>query len=803
MSTITTLSQRLHLEFAIQVSFRSLFFPGRLLELAGATTPGTLSASGPVCKGVTRQEPRRLQQLVRDHRVSAIDWCSVAKKYQQDRNFMALRLAELELRITKPTHLGEADRQRNHDPSKDTVLQGKQRLRDTDLDTKHSNDSTWMSTFVTQTISDILDHMAPPKPGQEPNLPTKGNNSNSGTKPPPSSLKSSSTCKCGCQEELAIWKSQCAYAENQVTRLEMQCERTSVMMEAYKAKWSHWKESVVREQYQRRMRSTVSSEASQYVAPDSPSNQQSRQRPQALNQLPVSTTVDADRTRVSTEESEGSRQRRETTERNTFFNRLNIVYPDSNHRPSPTSSKNAALQGVGSANEPHVIFDEKVRRLSLNDGGSESTDHPPIVHSKENDATSDSELQPMSPTFPSDFALHRRQYSTDDSEDDDAEYGLQSGLNASESVSPTIRALGNRNQRRTWATDRSTAHTRPSRHSLWTDTVEPNEGLSIRSDRSSPPIFESTDFQPAHSHSSKTKAGMQELMKEANGRSPAAGFRMVPSRAPNALHATDPQNAISPNQGKVSIPETSRDLQGSTTMKNNHPFRQGSSRSGSSVAARPRQRASGHEPQPQLPMADIIAVDDDEAQTQEPEHLSQSNKENKVPAREPLPEADLHVDEVMDGTSHPENMGPPDQPRNQRSTTTDTHAPDQRIYNFTERNRDKRKQMHGHDCACCRRFYELTGPLPLPDGYNAFFTPAPRPGEKEEWEKSAEDRLQDRIQQISRHRVHHENPLTPPGFWDTDFPPTPDRLEWDRIAGERRDRKKKRIEVEQKRQGRT
>ncbi|ORZ22793.1 DNA repair protein endonuclease SAE2/CtIP C-terminus-domain-containing protein, partial [Lobosporangium transversale] len=109
------------------------------------------------------------------------------------------------------------------------------------------------------------------------------------------------------------------------------------------------------------------------------------------------------------------------------------------------------------------------------------------------------------------------------------------------------------------------------------------------------------------------------------------------------------------------------------------------------------------------------------------------------------------------------------------------------------RRKDKRKQMHGHDCACCRRFYELTGPLPLPDGYNTFFTPAPRPGEKEVWEKTAEERLQDRIQQISRHRVHHESPMTPPGFWDTDFPLTPDRLEWDRIADERRDRKKQRM----------
>ncbi|KAG0338639.1 hypothetical protein BG004_007145 [Podila humilis] len=118
--------------------------------------------------------------------------------------------------------------------------------------------------------------------------------------------------------------------------------------------------------------------------------------------------------------------------------------------------------------------------------------------------------------------------------------------------------------------------------------------------------------------------------------------------------------------------------------------------------------------------------------------------------------------------------------------------PAERVYNFTERRKDKRKQMHGSDCPCCRRFYEITGPLPLPDGYNQFFTPAPRPGETEIWEQTNEERLNQRIQSVSRHRVQHEVPLTPPGFWDTDFPPTPERKKWDQIALERKDRKKQR-----------
>lgn len=85
----------------------------------------------------------------------------------------------------------------------------------------------------------------------------------------------------------------------------------------------------------------------------------------------------------------------------------------------------------------------------------------------------------------------------------------------------------------------------------------------------------------------------------------------------------------------------------------------------------------------------------------------------------------------------------------------------------------------------------------MPDGYNAFFTPAPRPGQKEVWEQTEEERLQSRIQQVSRHRVQHEVPLTPPGFWDTDFPLTPERIEWDRIAEERKSRKKQRLAHEE------
>ncbi|KAF9956037.1 hypothetical protein BGZ65_003018 [Modicella reniformis] len=97
-------------------------------------------------------ENKKLKQLARDQRASAIDWCSVAKKYQQDRNFMALRLAELELEIAKKVHQGDRN------PSEGSVTQAKHH-QGIEVDTNQSDDTNLLNALVSQSISEILDHM--------------------------------------------------------------------------------------------------------------------------------------------------------------------------------------------------------------------------------------------------------------------------------------------------------------------------------------------------------------------------------------------------------------------------------------------------------------------------------------------------------------------------------------------------------------------------------------------------------------------------------------------------------------------
>ncbi|KAF9975204.1 hypothetical protein BGZ73_001233 [Actinomortierella ambigua] len=119
--------------------------------------------------------------------------------------------------------------------------------------------------------------------------------------------------------------------------------------------------------------------------------------------------------------------------------------------------------------------------------------------------------------------------------------------------------------------------------------------------------------------------------------------------------------------------------------------------------------------------------------------------------------------------------------------------PPERIYNYTERRKYKRKQMHADDCMCCRGYYEAVGPLPRPDGYSTFFDPVP-PEERAVEDPSTSHMASSRAgmisvaarrQQASRHRVQHRERLTPPGFWIVGFPTAEEREEMNRVARER------------------
>lgn len=74
------------------------------------------------------------------------------------------------------------------------------------------------------------------------------------------------------------------------------------------------------------------------------------------------------------------------------------------------------------------------------------------------------------------------------------------------------------------------------------------------------------------------------------------------------------------------------------------------------------------------------------------------------------------------------------------------------------RDKNTRKQMHGHDCYCCKDYYRLTKNL----------KPLYELGQRKDSRKEMN----------SRHRVWDKKPDTPPGFWDVGFPDTQTILEY-------------------------
>ncbi|KAF8937869.1 hypothetical protein BGZ58_002018 [Dissophora ornata] len=799
---------------------------------------------------------------------------------------MALRLAELELQISKMAHQNKVEHQHQRqqeasaDASKDSVAVEKRWGRPSTGEsssasaseaTKRGNDASALNSFVSQSISQILDQVAPSKTNREPTLPplSKGEYSaraNSATTMSKagetttalrSALKSTSppsvslNCTCGCQEEIKAWRSRCAYAENQITLTEMRCEKTNIILEGYKIKWSQWKERIVREQYQRRMKAALSPQAAQYMSPGGSTQLGQAQAQQLLRQRSAHsvypTREDTKRARFGIEESETSQQRRETTERNTLFNQFNSGLQKNQVRPRRSSLANSLQLGMGSANEPHVIFDDQEDSNSSphQDDLRLQRSRELVVDSEEQaDKSNECASQPMSPTFPSDLALlRRRQMHSEPEDDDDYGEGNEDGESHEyESVSPATRASQTRNQRRTPLNNNHDKPTILQQHQQRRQSVvnadNSEASLNVQSDRSSPSIFDDAEFLVSYRRPPVGNAGQSSTGEDeqavAGEVDTAAASQTPPSRGRRQNPAADTldtrinaggaaDHGMSPisHRPRIFVPETPVELQGITPKRKNELL------GNAAEPTSPEQTRSLLQPVPEIIMIDLYEPAQPQPQLQA-QPLSQAfvgelDKENVAPLpgcdseRGPDTDAEKEGDDestesrVEQGARHgdpgrgessnaPEQLRLHQQQPQLRQSVTNTNAPGERIFNFTERNKDKRKQMHGHDCACCRRFYELTGPLPLPDGYNSFFTPAPRPGEKEIWEKSAEERLQDRIQQISKHRVQHETPLTPPGFWDTDFPPTQDRVEWDRVAEERRDRKKQRTTHQQQQQ---
>ncbi|KAF0514308.1 ctip-related endonuclease [Gigaspora margarita] len=114
-----------------------------------------------------------------------------------------------------------------------------------------------------------------------------------------------------------------------------------------------------------------------------------------------------------------------------------------------------------------------------------------------------------------------------------------------------------------------------------------------------------------------------------------------------------------------------------------------------------------------------------------------------------------------------------------RRSTVSPNLSDTSIrFNEVVRKQSERRQLQGEDCRDCRRFYEITGPMPIPDtfGLNRGH------GHTNQEEQSAEALMEARLQLTSRHRSRYSRAPTPPGFWRVGFPTSQELAETNELS---------------------
>ncbi|KAG0098686.1 hypothetical protein BGZ93_010736 [Podila epicladia] len=515
----------------------------------------------------------------------------------------------------------------------------------------------------------------------------------------------------------------------------------------YRNKLAQWKEasqSIVQGRTRRRMEEA----ARQSFQPDAPQHALHRrhrshqQYPSRVGQVhfgPVKVT------RLPTEDSDTS-QRTEATRQNTLYNQYNNqISVDTTYHLATSNS----YPGTGSRLEPHVLDDD-------NNG-----DVTPVSDADES-PEGNSNTRAISPSLPSELELRRRQAlaeseheedteSVDVQADEKVEKLVRRGSTKSESASPTAQILRKYQKTPVRETVGSTSGGDGANRTTDNPTNEELDAAmkrcanySLPSDHSSPPMFDFTDHNDKD-HGRRNTAPRSSISADDFESYDESDDDFHPPPRPQFPPKAPAEHS---EEGTQIVEDAPQQLQGT----------------------------SPRSPKGKRPAEDEAVVHDQSSKLGRRRH-----KEEWITSAKPRRNRQSIHPRQEDYEFLTEDDGGPSTSRGP-------------VFNETERRKDKRKHMHASDCACCRRFYQLTGPLPLPDGYNAFFTPAPRPGQPEVWEQTSQQRLNQRIQTVSRHRVQHVAPATPPGYWDTDFPATPDRQEWDRIALERKKRKKQRLE---------
>ena len=476
----------------------------------------------------------------------------------------------------------------------------------------------------------------------------------------------------------------------------------------------------------------MSFNTSQYMPPFQAASLQEQYLQQRYQRsLPVSSHEGGfKRARFESEGSETSSQRQERTERNTIYNQITTSFvPGSQAERRKSSTDIRRATGKGSAEEPHILIDRDDGSSSEGIVGPSTSPKRPRVEttvldsSDGNDTSAEYESSAMSPTFPSDMTLRLRQYQIHSEDDDEESDGY-----ASPSNRPTLRGQP-RHRQESPSTPFSRSHKKgtPSRaqqEQQWIivapDSIpEDNAPTSLydyASDRSSPPMFDTADFitQKASTRShAAVKGAKVSLAHRHTGGEINSGLRSgVMMRAGAAKTTTVDKHHSKPfrvtavsNNGR----RNSSSAEPFTVYEDPDP-----AAPTSVVLETPLelQGIKGDKPVSTAKAApEVIEI-------AENDHAALGNVSNGGDGGE---RADVDV-EYNDGGSDKENSPPeagvierqdsdgmvdfedtPVTSARQDISSSKANVSEERIYNYTERRKSKRKLMHGHNCECCRR----------------------------------------------------------------------------------------------------
>lgn len=504
-----------------------------------------------------------------------------------------------------------------------------------------------------------------------------------------------------------------------------------VYKDAYKTKWTQWREDQIQQQYQQRMRAAMPFNTSQYMSPFQTASlqQQYLQQQQYQRSLPVSNYEGGfKRARFESEGSETSSQRQERTQRNTIYNQITTSFVPGGQAERRKSSTNISrATGKGSAEEPHILVDRDDGSSSDGCVGPSTSPKVPRMEttvlgsSDGNDTSADYESSVMSPTFPSDMTLRLRQYQVHSEDDDEESDGYSSPSNR-----PTFRGQPKHRQESP-STPLSRSHKKatPSREqqeqqritvapdSIPSGDHAPASLYDYASDRSSPPMFDTADFitqkpsarshaaakgvkvSPAHRQTGEVNSGLR------------AGVMMrvgaASTTTTDKYHSKPSRIAAVPNGGR----RNSSSAEPFTVYEDPYPAAPANVVLETPLELQGIRGDKAVLADKAVPEVIEIAEDDHEApgsnggdggeraDADVGDNDGGSDKENSPPEAGVIERRDS--DGMMDFEETPVT------PACRDISPSKSNVPEERIYNYTERRKNKRKLMHGHNCECCRR----------------------------------------------------------------------------------------------------